>query len=69
MKAKFLKSKLAVFFFTMFLLGFFVGYDYAVVTSVKSSTEQIKNTDKFGSTKMDKTGLTDYTDEDIMNSN
>lgn len=35
---KFLCSRLFVFFVGMFLLGFFIGYDYAVITSREPQT-------------------------------
>ncbi len=62
-----LKERLFVLFFTMLLLGFFIGYDYALVQVVSNEKSQISAKDGANTSKIGETGLTDWNDDDIMN--
>lgn len=67
MKIKFLQGRLLILFFSMFLLGFLAGYDYALVTSIRGDGNQTVQNESYEPAKLGGAGLTDYNDKDIMN--
>lgn len=69
MVLKILRGRVFILFFCMFILGFFVGYDYALVTANQNDVKQKEANEKYEMGKMNETGLTDYSGEDIMDKN
>lgn len=43
---QFLRSKLLVLFISLFIIGFFLGYNYTVLTSRNDETVSAKNADQ-----------------------